>query len=332
MTQRIQQDASALTARGLELKAVNGGYTSAEVTVTQDDFSASGDTATLSVTESGRLLYPNVQPGEPDAEEYILPHTLTYVWSGSAWLLSKDEAKYEPNGPTPTTQLTQPAPIPFEEPPFKPAPGEQGPDPDVPVDEGPKESPASTDPLPAGSSPTKSIAAGTTPGNATSGSDAPAALSYSAMVDYADRYWRSPNRSYRTYSNDCTNFISQAMRAGGWGQKDGWGFTTRKNNKYWYYGTYSWTTSYSWAGAENWYWFAKKHSNRTRILDDVWQLGYGDVLQADWNRDDTIDHSMIVTGLGRDIYLTYHTGNTHNRKLSSILSGHRGTWWYAHRT
>ncbi|MFF3399803.1 hypothetical protein ACFYW6_14910 [Streptomyces sp. NPDC002659] len=53
----------------------------------------------------------------------------------------------------------------------------------------------------------------------------------------------------------------------------------------------------------------------------------------DWNRDNIIDHSMIVTKSGNgERYLTYRSSNTHNRKLSSLLTSHRSAWWYVHRT
>jgi hypothetical protein len=42
---------------------------------------------------------------------------------------------------------------------------------------------------------------------------------------------------------------------------------------------------------------------------------------------------MIVTKKYRGTpYLTYHTGDTHNKSLNKLLSDHPRTWWYAHRT
>ncbi|WP_373465441.1 amidase domain-containing protein [Streptomyces sp. V1I6] len=77
----------------------------------------------------------------------------------------------------------------------------------------------------------------------------------------------------------------------------------------------------AYAGAENWYWYASRHSKRTKLQNNVWKLAYTDLLQADWNRDNTIDHTMIVTATGRnECYLTHHTSSTHNRKLSSLLA------------
>ncbi|WP_143662266.1 amidase domain-containing protein [Streptomyces sp. Amel2xC10] len=154
---------------------------------------------------------------------------------------------------------------------------------------------------------------------------------YGKMVSYANKYWKHPNSAYRTYGTDCTNFISQAMRAGGWVPHGA--IAPRTNNRFWFYGSSTLITSYTWAAAENWYWFAKKHSQRTKILDNVWKMAKADVLQADWGRDNTIDHTMIVTKKYRGTpYLTYHTSNTHDKSLKKLLSDHPRAWWYAHRT
>ncbi|WP_406496630.1 hypothetical protein OG936_21170 [Streptomyces sp. NBC_00846] len=42
---------------------------------------------------------------------------------------------------------------------------------------------------------------------------------------------------------------------------------------------------------------------------------------------------MIVTKRYQGTpYLTYRTGATHNKSLAKLLSDHKKTWWYAHRT
>ncbi|WP_189711799.1 amidase domain-containing protein [Streptomyces phaeofaciens] len=100
-----------------------------------------------------------------------------------------------------------------------------------------------------------------------------------------------------------------------------------------FYGPTSLWTSYTWGGAENWYWFAIKHSKRTKALRNVDDLLASDVLQADRNRNNVIDHSMFVTKKYRGMpYLTYHSSNTHNKPVSTLVSDHPNTWWYAHRT
>jgi len=153
------------------------------------------------------------------------------------------------------------------------------------------------------------------------------AYSYSAMANYATRYWRYYNSAYRRMTNDCTNFISQAMRAGGWAMNSGW---YRSNSSWWYN---SLNQSFPWGGAENWYWFATSHSHRTYILSNIWSMGLADVLQMDFDRNNNINHTMIVTYVGSSQrYLTYHTTDTLNRSLSSILSSYPSAWYYAHRT
>jgi hypothetical protein len=156
---------------------------------------------------------------------------------------------------------------------------------------------------------------------------------YAAIVDYAYQYATDHNGSYRDYANDCTNFVSQAMKAGGW-EQEGSGFLSRKNNTKWYYGSRTWTTSYSWAGADNWAKFAQVHSKRTSALANVWYLLPSDVLQADWDTNNNINHSMVVTSrtASGEPRLTYHTSDTVNKPLSTLLAQNPHSWWYAHRT
>ncbi|CAM5669512.1 MULTISPECIES: amidase domain-containing protein [Streptomyces] len=301
LASELEDDFAALADQGRILREVNGGYTRAEVDVTPGQTNVEGDIATLEVTEDTRLYYPNVEEGDPEYEEYSLPHTLTFKRSADGdWLLAGDRAEVDPAGPAPTTQLTDPM--------SEPAPDSE--------DEGAKEPGAASDP-----------ATGTGVG-----AKADATYNYTKMVAYANKHWKKANSDYRLYGNDCTNFISQAMRAGGWKATSG-SFSTRKDNKRWFYGSHTSTTSYTWAGAENWYWFASKHSKRTKMLNNVWKMRSADVLQADWKRDGIIDHTMIVTKNSKgELYLTYHTPSTHNKKLSTILAKYPRAAWYAHST
>lgn len=299
----LQADFDALAEQGRVLEGVNGGYSRAEVALLVDQATVSGDTATVEVTEDTKLHYPDPQPDEPAYEEYSLPHTLTYARSlDGTWELTNDQARVDWTGPAPTTQLTQPVDVP-------------APDSEV---EGDKPVAARTE--------HDGLDMPTEEPDPTSG------YNYGNMASYADRHWKRANSDYRVYGNDCTNFISQAMRAGGWGTTSG-SAMSRKDNSKWFYASFTWTTSYTWAGAENWYWFANKHSKRTKMLSNVWHMAKADVLQADWKRDGIIDHSMIVTTrTSNEVYLTYHTPSTHNKKLSTIVAQYPRAWWYAHRT
>lgn len=277
-------------------------HTRAEVTVTPGKAEAKDGRATLRLTEATSLFYPDARDDEPKAEEYALDHTLTFTRGATGgWALAADLPDLGTGDVT--TYLAPPKAE-------KPAEGSE--------DEGGRPARSGTArPAQPANRDKPTLAAG---------------YDYWLMTDYANKYWKHANSDYRTYGNDCTNFVSQAVHAGGWRETSGSIFN-RKSNKKWFYGSHTWTTSYTWAGAENWYWFATKHSQRTKSLDNVWKLSGADVLQADWDRDNTIDHTMIVTAANsQDVYLTYHTSNTHNRKLSNLLAKHPHTWWYAHRT
>ncbi|MGW1296575.1 amidase domain-containing protein [Streptomyces sp. NPDC002533] len=313
MTSRVQEELAALERKGQRYKEVDGGYTRAEVDVETSSVELTERTAILRLTEHTRLHLPvtpqEVADGAPEYEESSLARTMTFTRNAEdAWVLSSDKAEAG-GGPTPTTQVTEVD--------LNLADDDGGGTPDE--DEGGKGSASDTRALPEnGIEYTKPAVT--------------ASYNYSKMVSYANKYWKKHNNSYRTYGNDCTNFISQAVHAGGWGPKGG-ALIQRKSNKYWFYGPAKPLTSYTWAGAENWYWFAKKHSKRTKSLDNVWKMASADVLQVDFDRNGNINHTMIVTKKYKGTpYLTYHTTDTHNKSLKKILSDYPRALWYAHRT
>jgi hypothetical protein len=83
---------------------------------------------------------------------------------------------------------------------------------------------------------------------------------------YADKYALSPNGSYYSFSDDCTNFVSQALRAGGHkfhGTPSG--LVLNNNSQWWVYDggagrTYSWSVADSLATFINLYDTATPHS------------------------------------------------------------------------
>ncbi|SCF77598.1 amidase domain-containing protein [Streptomyces sp. Ncost-T10-10d] len=311
MANRTSDEFALLAAKGKRYEQVDGGYTKAVVDVTVTDSSLEGATATLQLAEDTRLYMPftaaEVAEGAPEYEEFSLPHTVTFDRTADGtWLLASDKADTG-SGPAPSTQLTEP----------DATEDTGGGTPDE--EEGAKDTPSGTDELPDGSTKDVKLQAG---------------YDYGKIVAYADKYWKNPNKgSYRTYGNDCTNFVSQAMKAGGWGIVGPTDAGQRSNNKKWFYTIFVDRTSYTWAGAENWYWFAIKHSKRTKALDNVYKLASSDVLQADWDRNGNINHTMVVTKKYNGVpYLTYHTTNTHNKSLKKLVADHGRAWWYAHRT
>ena len=148
-------------------------------------------------------------------------------------------------------------------------------------------------------------------------------LNKSAVVAYAYKYWSSYNPAFRSFKSDCTNFVSQALLSGGWMQING----DRTANSSWWY---NWLfQSYTWAGAQNFFNFTKT-KNRGYLAGYFSNLSPGDVLQADWERDGSIDHTMIVTKKDYygNIYLTYHSSNVKDRPIKDILAKNPNAAYY----
>ncbi|MDQ0299917.1 hypothetical protein J2S78_002337 [Salibacterium salarium] len=110
-------------------------------------------------------------------------------------------------------------------------------------------------------------------------------------VQYAERWWDDYNSSYRKFTDNCTNFISQCLRAGGAPMR---GMPER--GKGWWYGKGTW--SYSWAVAHSFRWYLSSSTEGLRAseVENVKELGLGDVICYDFNGDDRWQHSTIVTG------------------------------------
>jgi hypothetical protein len=317
MTQQLNTEYQQLTQMGYEYEEVDGGYSRAEVSITPSpdgpSGSVDGKTALFAFTEHTKLYHvltpDELAAGAPEAEEYSLSHLLRFTrGSDGIWRIVSDS--YQPGSMPPSTYMAQPE-LDLE------IPEEDSGVPDIPEGDKPGVSEPAT------------IAARAT---AIEPKVSTAGYNYNNMVAYANKYWKNYSTEWRRYDNDCTNFISQAMWAGGWKATAG-SISSRKDNRKWFYGSTKLGTSYTWAGAENWYWFASKHSKRTRTMPRVWDLAYADVFQADFDRNDNINHTMIVTkDTGTNRYLTYHTPSVHNRSLKKILAKYPSAWWYVHRT
>ena len=161
---------------------------------------------------------------------------------------------------------------------------------------------------------------------------AAASLNRSAIVNYAYKYWSNYNTSYRNFNNsgtqggDCTNFVSQAVLAGGWPQVSGW----YRSDSVWWYNSFN--QSWTWINAHRWYLFTRNRP-RASALSNVSALVPGDILQIDFDRDGYIDHSTIVTkkdSSGR-VYLTYHTNNTKDKSFWDFYSAYKNANYYAWR-
>ncbi|MER6788220.1 amidase domain-containing protein [Streptomyces sp. NPDC000658] len=157
------------------------------------------------------------------------------------------------------------------------------------------------------------------------------AYDYKAMAAYAEKYVYTYNKDYPDFNNhtaggDCTNFVSQSLKAGGWKHVPGYVYDYTK-----WFGNAD-IQSDSFVGVNEWSWFAQ-NSKRTTPLANVYQLEVGDVLQMDFDRDGSKDHTMIVTAKSNGVpYVTYHSNNTLRRSVSSLVSSYPTAYFYAYRT
>lgn len=130
-------------------------------------------------------------------------------------------------------------------------------------------------------------------------------------IAYADRYFANPNPQYCNYDlggGDCTNFVSQCVNEGGWLMSDSWkaqGAGCCKNilgcgveNCY----TCSWTVAH-----EFFLWLPGSGRVEPQCIP-MSDLRPGDIVQADFNGDGHIDHSMLVTDIDGNVpFVTYRS-------------------------
>jgi hypothetical protein len=138
-----------------------------------------------------------------------------------------------------------------------------------------------------------------------------------AATAYARKWALSTNPDYPRFDNDCTNFVSQCMLAGGWAMVGEHSYSNRKPDHVWWYGGSLLTrASYTWAGAQNFYNFLSI-SKRGRLVSDPTGLDRGDVVQM--AEDGHVHHSMfVVQKTGSDLLLCYHTDDHLDEPLSAI--------------
>ncbi len=110
---------------------------------------------------------------------------------------------------------------------------------------------------------------------------------------YADKYALSYNSAYRTnpLGGDCANFVSQSLFAAKRpfmnGSKD-------SNAAWWYDSGWFGTQSYTWGGAKNLFANLTLYSYGMSVSSAMNALP-GDLIFADWQPDNTVDHAMIVS-------------------------------------
>lgn len=140
------------------------------------------------------------------------------------------------------------------------------------------------------------------------------AYNWQAAKAYAKQYWYNYNPNYASYENDCQNFASQVITAGG----EPW-FGSIEGD--WYPGQYPW---YNVVG---FYGFARSKTNYYRIVG--WsELGAGDEIELGWNGSTTPDHAVVVDDYENgEYYIAAHTESRWHYPLSDEDAGNTNLWF-----
>ncbi|MEU6214939.1 amidase domain-containing protein [Streptomyces sp. NPDC047023] len=304
LSAKLQKEEAAaldsLRSRRTVLARLGEQYSAADTRVSVDQATVAGSEATVRVTERTVLTYKKVRGNEPQTTDSTTRYELRLSWDKkrNCWLLNLIRPQ-ETGGPI---SINEPTPVP------RPTVTDDG-------QQYPTAKTASTQ-WPAPASRPKALSGG--------------AYDYRAMAQYAEKHWKSYNPAYRNQKagGDCTNFTSQALLAGGWKPVPG----SDTDYRNWWYDAAK-GQSQSWVGANEWSWFTLSNQ-RTAHLANVFQADIGDIVQMDFNKDGSKDHSMIVTYKDRAgmPYLTYHSTDTYRRSLASIIASYPTADYFAYRT
>ncbi|RKQ28654.1 amidase domain-containing protein [Oceanobacillus halophilus] len=134
-----------------------------------------------------------------------------------------------------------------------------------------------------------------------------------AAVQYAERWWNSYNPDYRVFDVDCTNYVSQCLRAGGAPMR---GAPVRERG--WWYSGDSWSFSWAVAHSLRWYLSGSTQGLRGKEIENPEDLLPGDIICYDFQGDGRWDHNTIV--VSKDAQgmplVNAHTDNSRHRYWS----------------
>jgi len=142
-----------------------------------------------------------------------------------------------------------------------------------------------------------------------------------AAMNYAIKYALVPNKDYKYFQSinedggDCTNFVSQCLKAGG-------ALMDYNNVRPWWYDVKRGKASICWAVAHSLFWYLKINLsiNRNRIkgleVDDISKLEIGDLIFYE-NYNNIIFHAAIITSFteasgNKEPLISQHTFNQLN--------------------
>jgi hypothetical protein len=159
-----------------------------------------------------------------------------------------------------------------------------------------------------------------------------------AAAAYADAYWQNYNPAWPSFANsggDCTNFVSQALFAGGIAMRTS---PPNSGNAAWYMlkSKRRWSYGLPWVNAQDNSIFALQHlpgvtqvasyygvAPGQKVVDNASQ---GDIVLYDFNNDGVYDHEAIVTandGTSWDL-VDAHTNNRYHAYWT--LAQYNGSW------
>ncbi|QXV63573.1 amidase domain-containing protein [Amycolatopsis sp. TNS106] len=274
-------------------------YRDARVDLVSPVVTVTGDTARVTVQEQTQLAFTRRDsPDSAAATRYRVPHVLEFQRHGSGWVLASDALDISADTP---------APIPYVNPvKLKPAtPRDLASEPPLPKDLQPNYPGAK----PSSSAPAAGINGGVP-------------IDRQTATRYALTFALNYNPAYERFGNDCTNFASQVMRAGGWPDVGSPG--PDGPDKWFQYNRFS--NSRTWTIAHEFLYFGYYYSKRLRGYAGETPL-IADLVFADWanGADGHIDHVMIVTenpaGNTHDwsrIKVSYHTANEENIPMNIV--------------
>jgi hypothetical protein len=173
-----------------------------------------------------------------------------------------------------------------------------------------------------------------------------AAFAYdgAAAAAYADSYWQNYNPTWPSFASsggDCTNFVSQALYAGGIAMRTSPPYT---GNAAWYMQKTRrrWSYALPWINAQDQSIFALQHLPGVGQVASYYGLapgstaadnaGQGDIVLYDWNNDGIYDHEAIITASDRanpdgsanwDL-VDAHTNNRYHAYWT--LAQYNGSW------
>lgn len=146
--------------------------------------------------------------------------------------------------------------------------------------------------------------------------------------DYALKWTNASNAdrmnpNYPIQSNNCANFASQALHAGGWPLRNG--INPRDTGNWHYNLTGPLGASRTWVNSGTLYYTSVQAG--WAKLSSIYKARTGDLLFVDWDpkgrADGDIDHVMVVTGYSaskRMPLISQKSSNRHNIPLSKSIS------------